>query len=201
MLKKLSIASLLCLSASFAHAECFDGTQAEQCGPATEYQITIEQVELCKSAGCSNSVIVSSASASFDIAASSAGAAVGNYADLDDVAAGIYTHVKTTITPSITYAAPAIAGECGAVTSTTVPITTSVVSSAELSSNTAFNLAWEGGDLVHSIELDQPVVISKAGSLPQVQIDFSTANAHYCLTATDTSFPGVPYVSVKVIPN
>ena len=201
MLKKLSIASLLCMAASFAHAECFQTSNAEQCGPASEYQITIEQVELCKSASCSNSVIVSSTSASFDIAASSAGAAVGNYADLDDVAAGIYTHVKTTITPSITYAAPAISGECSAVTSTTVPITTAVASVSDLASNSSFNLSWEGGDLVHSIELAQPVVISKAGSLPQVQIDFSTANAHYCLTATDTSFPGVPYVSVKVIPN
>lgn len=201
MLKKLSIASLFCLCASFAHAECFNGAAAEQCGPASQYQITIEQVELCKSSACSASVIVSSTSTSFDIASASAGGAVGNYANLDDVAAGIYTHVKTTITPSITYAAPAIAGECGAVSSTTVPITTSVVSAAELSSNPSFNLLWEGGDLVHSIELDQPVVISKAGSLPQVQIDFSTANAHYCLTATNTSFPGVPYVSVKVLPN
>ena len=201
MLKKLLIVSLLSMSASFAHAKCFNGTAAHVCGPASEYSITIDQVELCKSASCSASVIVSSTSASFDIAASSAGGAVGNYAGLDDVAAGIYTHVKTTIAPSITYAAPAISGEFSAVPSTTVPITTSILSVSDLSSNTDFNLSWESGDLVHTLELDQPVVISKAGSLPQVQIDFSTAHAHYCLTATDSSFPGAPYVTIKVLPN
>ena len=201
MLKKLLIVSLLSMSASFAHAKCFNGTAAHVCGPASEYSITIDQVELCKSASCGASVIVSSTSASFNIAASTAGGAVGNYADLDDVAAGIYTHVKTTIAPSITYAAPAISGECSAVTSTTVPITTSILSVSDLSSNTDFNLSWESGDLVHTLELDQPVVISKAGSLPQVQIDFSTAHAHYCLTATDSSFPGAPYVTIKVLPN
>ena len=201
MLKKLLIVSLLSMSASFAHAKCFNGTAAHVCGPASEYSITIDQVELCKSSSCSDSVIVSSTSASFDIAASTAGGAVGNYADLDDVAAGIYTHVKTTIAPSITYAAPAIAGECGAVSSTTVPITTSILSVSDLSSNSDFNLSWESGDLVHRMELDQPVVISKAGSLPQVQIDFSTAHAHYCVTGPDVSSPGAPYVTIKVLPN
>ena len=201
MLKKLLIVSLLSMSASFAHAKCFNGTAAHVCGPASEYSITIDQVELCKSSGCTDSVIVSSTSASFDIAASTAGGAVGNYADLDDVAAGIYTHVKTTIAPSITYAAPLIAGECAAVPSTTVPITTSILSVSDLSSNSDFNLTWESGDLVHKIELDQPVVISKAGSLPQVQIDFSTAHAHYCVTGPNVSSPGAPYVTIKVLPN
>lgn len=204
MLKKLSIASLLCLSASFAHAECFDGAGGQVCGPVTEYEITINQVELCKSNSCASPVIVSSTASSFDIAAASAGAAVGNYADLDDVAAGIYTHVRTTISPTIDFVAPALS-PCGAVPASNpaITISSSVISTSELNNNPQFNLSWNSGEtaFVHLIELDQPVVISKAGSLPQVQIDFSTANAHYCSTGTSTSLPGVPYVEVTVIPN
>lgn len=202
MIRIIILASTLMFMATAAKAECvyFDGT--ETCGPATTYEITVEKVEFCKSQSCASPVVVASANTSFNIASAAAGAAVGNYADLDGVEAGIYTHIKTTLSPSIRFAAPAISGSCSAVPT---PVTASVASisgianTLQLSQNDDFNLGLVSGKLVHLLELDTPLAISKSGSLPQVQIDFSTSDAHLCYSGN--SLPGVPFVTVKVFNN
>ena len=209
MVKRLFASLLLALPVAMplsllpmatAQAECVN-LGSNTCGAATSYEITIEKVEFCKSSSCANAVVVASSSSEFDIAASSAGAAVGNYADLDGVAAGVYTHVRTTIDGSISYGAPAT-GACSAVsagTSQDVTTITGISTALQSSANSDFNLSVSGSDLIHLYELNRALTISKAGSLPQVQIDFSTADGHICLGGV--SYPGVPYVSIKVFDN
>ena len=113
--------------------------------------------------------------------------------------------MRTTISPQITFEAPAT-DNCAAVTSSyvnsTYTYTTSTAPQLALDSNNT-NLEWNSGNtaLLHVLELDNPIVISKAASLPQVQIDFSTAYSHYCLVSTTTSYPGPPFVSVQVLGN
>ena len=203
MVKHIILALVVMFFAHAAKAECvyFDGT--ERCGPATTYEITVEKVEFCKSQTCSSSVVVASATTAFNIASAAAGAAVGNYADLDGVEAGIYTHIKTTLSPSIRVQGSAIAGtSCSTMPN---PVTASVASitgianTLQLTQNDDFNLGLVSGKLVHQMKLDAPIAISKSGSLPQVQIDFSTADAHLCYGGN--SLPGVPFVSVKVFNN
>lgn len=187
-------------SASVAQAECITVSGAS-CGPASSYEITIDKVEFCKSAACSSPVVVASTSTEFDIADASAGGAVGNYADLDDVAAGVYTHIRTTIDGTITYAAAAT-GSCSAVpagTSTAVTGITGLGAALAASANTDFNLSLSSPNLIHTYELSTPLTISKAASLPQVQIDFATADGHLCIGSA--SYPGVPFVDITVINN
>ena len=199
MFKKYLVAIALIFPAAQASAECVTITGAA-CGPATSYEITVEQVEFCQSAACTSPYVVASSSAEFDIASSAAGGAVGNYADLDEVPAGVYTHVRTTIDGSITYSAPATTS-CSAQTNQTLDVTTITGIGTALgdSANAAFNLSVSGTDLIHEYELSRPLAISKSGSLPQVQIDFSTADGH--LYIGSTSYPGVPFVEIQIVDN
>jgi hypothetical protein len=199
MLKRIFAIIAMTLPFSGASAECINLGSAT-CTNATSYEITIEQVEFCKSSACTSPYVVASSSEDFDISSATAGGAVGNYADLDDVPAGIYTHVRTTIDGVVTYSAPAT-GSCSAQTNTSMNVTSITGISAALSNslNDHFNLSVSGSDLVHIYELNAPLAISKAGALPQVQIDFSTADGHLCNGST--SLPGVPYVEIKVFNN
>jgi len=203
MVKHIILALALMFFAHAAKAECVTIDSTERCGPATTYEITVEKVEFCKTQSCSSPVVVASATTAFNIASAAAGAAVGNYADLDGVEAGIYTHIRTTLSPNVRFAGPAITGaSCSAVTT---PVTASVAPIPNIANvlqsnlNEDFNLSVVSGKLVHELELDTPIAISKSGSLPQVQIDFSTADAHLCYGGN--SLPGVPFVSVKVFNN
>jgi len=199
----LMIAALL-FSATSAKADCLNlGTAT--CEPATSYEITIDKVEFCKSVSCSSPYVVSSSSEDFDISSASAGGAVGNYADLDAVPAGVYTHIRTTIEVQITFSGPAVTtggNNCSAKTNENTPVATAAISGAlGLSANDAFNLSVDIANqkLIHKFELSDPIAISKSGSLPQVQIDFSTSHGHLCNGTT--SYPGVPFVNIKVIKN
>ena len=49
-------------------------------GEATEYQVTVEKVELCEDSACSSSTTVGEADKTVDIASSDPGADVANYA-------------------------------------------------------------------------------------------------------------------------
>ena len=49
-------------------------------GEATEYQVTMEKVELCEDSACSSSTTVGEVDKTIDIASSDSGADVGNYA-------------------------------------------------------------------------------------------------------------------------
>lgn len=199
----LMIAAIL-VSATSARAACLDlGTAT--CEPATSYEITIDKVEFCKSASCASPFVVSSSSEDFDISSASAGGAVGNYADLDAVPAGVYTHIRTTIDGQITFSGPAVTtggNNCSAQTNASTLVATAAINGAlSLSANDAFNLSVDVANqkLIHDYELSNPIAISKSGSLPQVQIDFSTSDGHLC--DGTTSYPGVPFVDIKVINN
>ena len=201
MFRYIFAALVVAISYVPAYANCptIDGT--ETCGPATTYQITVEKVEFCTSSACANPVTVASSTTSFNIASAAAGAAVGEYANLDSVDAGIYTHVRTTLSPNVSYLAP-VEGGCSAVTSST-PVSVATIPNLavllQASQNEDFNLAYDGTNLIHRFELSSPIAISKAGSLPQVQIDFSTSNAHICHGGV--SYPGIPFVDIQVFDN
>ena len=191
------IASIILVSHS-VNAECIN-LGSNTCVAATSYEIEIEKVEFCKSSACASPYVVSSTSADFDISSATAGGAVGNYANLDSVPAGVYTHVRTTIDGTIVYSAPAT-GSCSQQTNTSHDVTTIPNIAVALGANPDFNLSLGGSsDLLHLYELSRPLIITKAGSLPQVQIDFSTADGHIC--DGTTSYPGVPYVNIQVFNN
>ena len=191
------IASIILVSNS-VNAECIN-LGSNTCVAATSYEIEIEKVEFCKSSACASPYVVSSTSADFDISSATAGGAVGNYANLDSVPAGVYTHVRTTIDGTIVYSAPAT-GSCSQQTNTSHDVTTIPNIALALGANPDFNLSLGGSsDLLHLYELSRPLIITKAGSLPQVQIDFSTADGHIC--DGTTSYPGVPYVNIQVFNN
>jgi len=101
---------------------------------------------------------------------------------------------------TFTVLAPA-AGACAARTLATAQdvAITAIQTALALPANSALGLAVSGGNLIHTYELSTPLTISKAGSLPQVQIDFSTANGHQCVSSV--SYPGVPSVSIRVFEN
>lgn len=208
MSKKLAyvglFTGLFSLASSSAWAACFQDAVATSCHPATQYEIEIQSVELCKSSGCSDPVVVASSSETFDISSVGVGAAVGNYADLDDVPAGVYTHVRTTISPSITFSADA-AGNCAAGRSGFTEVYDNTeVTDAELTSNSGFGIQWNTGDTAfeHLYELSNPVAISKAGSLPQIQVDFATQEAALCIgTPSGLMYPGIPEINIQVLAN
>ena len=200
------MAAFLSLASSTAFAACFqDDTYTTTCHPATSYELTIQKVELCKDSSCSDTVTVASSTQSFDIGSVGAGAAVGNYADLDTVPAGVYSHVRTTISPNIDLVAPA-AGLCPALTSSfSYTNSAGSVPQAELTANADFPIEWNGSVLEHTYELSRNVVISKSASLPQIQVDFSTSTAALCLDIPSPGSPifvaGVPDISIRIFDN
>ena len=198
MLRKFLFIAAIALPFYSANAECIN-LGSNTCVAATSYEIEIEKVEFCKSVSCSSPYVVSSTSADFDISSASAGGAVGNYANLDSVPAGVYTHVRTTIDGTITYSAPAT-GSCSQQIDTPYDVTTIPNIAVALGANPDFNLSLPGGgNLLHRYELSTPLTITKAGSLPQIQIDFSTADGHIC--DGSNSYPGVPYVDIRIFNN
>lgn len=211
MYRKLASVSLLTglfsVLASAAWSACFqDDSYATTCHPATQYEIQIQQVEFCKSSACSDPFLVASTSQTFDISSVGVGAAVGNYANLDNVPAGIYTHVRSTISPSITFSAAA-AGNCasGRTGYTEIYNPTTSAPDSELATNSGFGITWNSDDTAfeHLHELTTAVAISKAGSLPQIQIDFATQEAALCLgpAGLGNMYPGIPEINIKVLAN
>ena len=102
---------------------------------------------------------------------------------MNGVTAGTYTHLRNTVSSTIVYTAAAVS-TCSAVsadTSTTLTIAGGVVN-GDLASE---NLSWAVNDvsMYHSVALSSPLTISKTGPLPQIKIDFSTLNAHLCITS------------------
>ena len=200
---KCLITVILIFLSNYALAGCYSVTgQTTVCGPATQYEVSVSKVELCTDSTCATAVTVADTTAAFDIASATAGAAVGSYADLNGVTAGTYTHIRSTVSSTIKYAASAVS-TCSAVaadTSFTLTIAGGVVN-ADLA---AENLSWAVNDvsIYHTVALSAPLTISKTAPLPQIKIDFSTLNAHMCVTtAGNASYPGPPIMTVTVTNN
>jgi hypothetical protein len=189
-----SQAMAVCLTISGATTDC---------AAANEYNVSVQKVELCSDSSCTTSVTLGDTTQTFDIASASAGAAVGNYADLTGLTSGTYTHLRSTVSSTISFTGVATTS-CSAVTSTqSTQLTTSHTSAATLalSANSALNLSWATANSTyyHLVALSKALVISPTTPLPQIQIDFSTTNGHLCVGGT--SYPGVPMMTVTVIDN
>ena len=173
------------------------------CAEADEYNVSVQEVELCTDSSCGTTVTLANTTKTFDIASAAAGAAVGSYADLTGITAGTYSHLRSTVSSTISFTGAA-SSNCAAVTSTqSTQITTSHAPAATLAlaANSALNLSWAtpNSTFYHLVELSNPLVISATTPLPQVQIDFSTTNGHLCVNSA--SFPGVPMMTVTVFDN
>ncbi|MBL6847347.1 hypothetical protein N9Z35_01785 [Alphaproteobacteria bacterium] len=184
---------------NYANAGCYSVTgQTTVCGPATQYEVSVSKVELCTESTCGTAVTVADTAAVFDIAAASAGAAVGSYADLNGVTPGTYTHIRSTVSSTIKYTAVA-KSPCSAVSANTSFTLTRAkgVVNGDLS---AENLAWAVNDVsfYHTVALSAPLLISSTAPLPQIKIDFSTLNAHLCISGSSASYPGPPVMTVTV---
>ena len=76
--------------------------QAQVFGAATTYNVSVQQVELCRSAACADPVPLGDGALSFDIAGVGVGAAVGAYADTATLATGdVFTHVRVSLSRTI----------------------------------------------------------------------------------------------------
>lgn len=101
-----------CLYASPAQAQLVSGV-------ATTYNVTINQVELCKSAACTSPIVVGSGAKAFDIASAAIGASIGSYASLDSIPKGTtITHIRATMPRAIGIAGSTadpgnVGGTCG----------------------------------------------------------------------------------------
>ena len=72
-------------------------------GNATVYIVEVQKVELCEDSACSTSTTVGDTSASFNIASTSAGAEVGNYAKTTGLPLGkTFTHLRVTVSRTFT---------------------------------------------------------------------------------------------------
>ena len=101
-------------------------------GPATEYIVKMQKVELCEDSACATSTTVGDSSMSVDIASVSAGADIGSYAPTTGLPLGTtFTHLRVTINRSFT-----VTG--------TVTISSTVCATDGGTDNTATNLLDAG---------------------------------------------------------
>lgn len=80
---------------------------AQTTGPATRYDVQVQQVELCTGNGggngCDNPFVVGTGNKTFDIASASVGAQVGSYASTAGIPVGVtYSHVRVTLSRTFT---------------------------------------------------------------------------------------------------
>jgi len=99
--------------ASFVHA----GAGTTTTGPASEYIVTVKQVELCTGVDCGTAHTLVTKTANMDIAGVAVGASVGSYASTITLPPmGVtYTHMRTTVDRTFTitgYAASTSSGNC-----------------------------------------------------------------------------------------
>lgn len=96
----LIVTGALAISTTTAHA-VIPGASAA----ADTYNVTVTQVELCRSSACTNPFIMGSGSTTFDIASASAGADVGSYVSTNGIPLWqTWSHVRVTISTTISIA-------------------------------------------------------------------------------------------------
>ena len=85
------------------------GYAADGKGEATEYTITMKKVELCEDVACTTSIVVGERDMEADIAGSTAGADVGNFAPTTGLPMGkTFTHIRVTISRTFTITASVV---------------------------------------------------------------------------------------------
>ena len=86
-------------------------------GAATEYVVTMKQVELCEDSACAKSTVIGSSTMPVDIASTSAGSDIGSYAATTGLPLGTtYSHLRVTISRSFTATGSVTAGSTTCVT-------------------------------------------------------------------------------------
>jgi len=171
---------------SFEAEAAIPGTAAQ----ASTYQITVTQVELCQDSACTVSFLIGSGSKSFDIAASTAGADVGNYIDISNIPLHqTWSHVRVTISTTISVGATWNDGDgdaCGTSNAT------------QASGHAAVYAASVGGTATGA-----DFVIPNVGFSTVVQADydgFNLSKANGASTATITYPLTTPYTCKGVMP-
>lgn len=208
------------LAAAPAHA-VIPGTAVT----ATQYDITIQQVELCSDAACNASVIVGTGTSTFDIAGVNAGADVGSYASTSGLTAGdTFTHVRVTIGTAITIAGGGLdnggqncqtvtgnaAGGHAAVGTGTVggagtPMALTIpnvgVGGVTVADYAGFNMTKVNGAATAQITFPLVAPFTVGDAEPLVKITFDTTNALGALqtgAGTCSVFPRPPSVSIDI---
>lgn len=201
----LLAATLACLSMS-AEAVNFGGVAATP----TVYEVTMTKVEFKNSAG--SYVILAEGNATFDIAAATAGAAVGAFASGQTLPPGSYTHIRFTLSrtfgltgsiadanggqPCRTNSANSSAGilpgsitgvgdgttDGAAGTKQSVPIPTGAAVTTALTTMGITEVGGVGGSAIQ-MEVAAPFTLpANATVMPSLRIDFDVANAMEFLT-------------------
>lgn len=193
------------------------------CGPATVYEVTVQQIELCTGTSgtdCLGSAVIGSGTLSVDIASAAAGAQVATYGTVENLQVGsTYTHVRVTVatsfnisgttpdpgagdvcvtnggTGTITSPLGVAAGPGTATTSTlAVPTVAAVGASSDL--YTSQGMVHNGSTLTMVAALPTPLVV--ATSMPSVDIAFDTSEGLGSVAAGGNCllFPAPPTISV-----
>lgn len=190
-MKKIFIALLLSYSGT-SLAVCVSGT----CGPATRYDVNVQEVALCQEATCTTPApyIVGSGVRTFDIASAAVGAAVGTYANFDAVPAGTYTHVRLIFSRTFTITAAAVA-PCAA--QTAAPLSIPNGAPIDALAGGIPGMSWNDAaktQVKWIQQLTAPLVISQGGTPPTVAVKFGTQSAMMC-AADGNPYPAPPDVS------
>ena len=86
-------------------------------GPATEYIVKMQKVELCEDSACASSTTVGESSLPVDIASVTAGADIGSYAPTTGLPLGTtFSHLRVTISRTFTVTGSVTAGSTDCVT-------------------------------------------------------------------------------------
>lgn len=170
---------------------------AGTCGPATRYDVNVQEVSLCSDAACAGSFTVGSGARTFDIASATVGAAIGSYAKVDAVPVGVYTHVRVVVSRTFTISGAAIGG-CGAQTGAALSIPNNNPGGLDAALN-AVGIFWHDGaksQIRMTQALPAPIAISKAGTRPSVMVKFNTQEGLMC--SAGSSFPAPPDVTLSM---
>lgn len=192
---------------------------------ATQYELSISQVELCTDSACASSVIVGSGATTFDISSVNAGANVGSYASTAGLAPNqTYSHVRVTIGTVITIAGggndnggqncQTVTGNAagsaagvgtgtvgGAGTSMALTIPNVGVSTVTQADYDGFNLSRTAGATTATITFPLTAPFTVGASEPLIQVTFDTSDALGVVqtgAGTCAVFPRPPSVTIDI---
>lgn len=194
LLRRIITCSLVVLGPVVANAAT-PGISAN----ATSYEITVTKVELCRSSACDSPFVLGSSSKSFDIAAVSAGADVGNYIDIKSIPLyQTWSHVRVTMSTTISITASGqddSANNCNTDStnnaSTHTSLGVSAAGAASLqnfvvpdvgafagnpnsSDYAAYNLSKTDGASTMTVTYALPTPYTCKGKMPRIEVKFNT---------------------------
>ena len=95
---------------------------ADDIATPSTYKVTMKKVELCTSSACTTTTLLAEKDGNFDIASASAGADVGDWITSFALEVGTtYTHIKATLSTTMTIAGYTTNSNCNQSTHPKVP--------------------------------------------------------------------------------